>query len=217
MNIANNIRIVYPACGRDFWNGGGLGGSMNLIRQAIHGEGPITDEVLTSLDIVYCDIDPEIDLHRIRREINRLFSTPNRPNPRRERNLLESMSQLHFGPEPIDEGLPLEYSPHEWMRNTWAYELAGQHHGVFIRFRYFSASYQQVMYYLYSTGWTLGPDDAILLGSNWRFFGEGGQNLHKIFEAPLSKFFDAETKVITRYTARRYHQGFWEADLAFVN
>ncbi len=211
--ITNDIRIMYPACGRDFWNGGGLDGSLNLIRKAIHGEGPITDEVPTSLDIVYCDIDPNIDLHRVRREASRLFSTVNTPHLRRERNLLESTTQLHFGPEPIGEGLPMETSPQDWVRNTWAFELVGQHQGVTIRFRYFSASYQQVMYYLYSTGWTLGADDAILLGSNWRYYGEGGQNLHTIFHTPLSKFFDEETKVITRYTTRRYHQGFWESEL----
>jgi hypothetical protein len=204
---------MYPACGRDFWNGGGLGGSLNLIRQAMHGEGNITDEVPTSLDIVYCDIDPDIDLHKIRREVNRLFSTVNVPNLRRERNLLESTTQLHFGPEPIDEGLPMQTSPQDWVRNTWAFELVGQYQDVSVRFRYFSASYQQVMYYLYSTGWTLGVDDAILLGSNWRYYGEGGQNLHTIFQAPLSQFFDEETKVITQSTVRRYHQGFWESEM----
>jgi len=209
--MKNNLRIIYPACGRDFWNGGGLGGSLHLIQDAIHGEGPIVDEAPTSLDIVYCDIDPNIDLHRVRREVNRLFSLPNRPNPRRERNLLESTTQLHFGPEPIDEGLPMHTSPIDWVRNTWAFELVGRYQDVTVRFRYFSASYQQVMYYLYSTGWTLGADDAILLGSNWRYYGEGGQNLHTIFHEPLSKLFNGDTKIITRYTTRRYHQGFWEA------
>ena len=208
-----NIRIVYPACGRDFWNGGGLGGSLHLIREAMHGEGPITDEVPTSLDIVYCDIDPEIDLHRVRREIIRLFSMPNRPNPRRERNLLESMSQLHFGPLPTQEGFLFENPEGEWKRHTWAFEMSGRVRDVTIRFRYFSAGYQQVMQYLYSTGWTLGADDAILLGYNWRYYGEGGQNLYTIFNAPLSRFFDGETKVITANTVRRYHQGFWETEL----
>lgn len=211
--MSKNIRIMYPACGRDFWNGGGLGGSLNLIREAIHGEGTITDEVPTSLDIVYCDIDPDIDLHMVRRKVNRLFSTVNAPNLRRERNLLESTTQLHFGPEPTQEGLQFEYSEIEWKRNTWAFELVGQHQGVTVRFRYFSASYQQVMYYLYSTGWTLGADDTILLGDNWRYYGEGGQNLHTIFHAPLIRFFDEETKVITRCTVRRYHQGFWESEI----
>jgi hypothetical protein len=139
--MRNDIRIMYPACGRDFWNGGGLDGSLNLIRKAIHGEGPITDGVPTSLDIVYCDIDPNIDLHRVRREVNRLFSTMNIPPLRRERNLLESTTQLHFGPEPIDEGLPMATSPHDWMRNTWAFELVGQYQGVTIRFRYFNIPY----------------------------------------------------------------------------
>ena len=211
--MKNNLRIMYPACGRDFWNSGGLGGSLNLIRDAIHGEGPITDVAPTSLDIVYCDIDPNIDLHRVRREVNRLFSLPNQPNPRRERNLLESTTQLHFGPEPIDEGLPMHTSPNDWVRNAWSFELVGQYQDVTVRFRYFSVSYQQVMYYLYSTGWALGEDDVILLGSNWRYYGEGGQNLHTIFQAPLSKFFNGKTKVITRYTTRRYHQGFWEPEI----
>ena len=150
--MSKNIRIMYPACGRDFWNGGGLSGSLNLIRQAMHGKGNITDEVPASLDIIYCDIDPDIDLHRVRREVNRLFSTVNMPNLRRERNLLESTTQLHFGPEPINEGLPMQTSPQDWVRNTWAFELVGQYQDVTVRFRYFSASYQQVMYYLYSTG-----------------------------------------------------------------
>ena len=209
----NNIRIVYPACGRDFWNGGGLGGSLHLIREAMHGEGPITDEVPTSLDIVYCDINPEIDMHRVRREIIRLFSMPNRPNPRRERNLLESMSQLHFGSLPTQEGFLFENPEGEWKRHTWAFEMSGRVQDVTIRFRYFSAGYQQVMHYLYSTDWTLGEDDAILLGSNWRYYGEGGQNLYTIFNAPLNRFFDGETKVITAFTTRRYHQGFWETEL----
>nr|MBC8518321.1 hypothetical protein [Euryarchaeota archaeon] len=69
------------------------------------------------------------------------------------------------------------------------------------------------MNYLYSTGWTLGEDDVILLGSNWRYYGEGGQNLHTIFQAPLNKFFNGKTKVITRFTTRRYHQGFWEPEI----
>ena len=211
--MKNNLRIVYPACGRDFWNGGGLGGSLHLIRDAIHGEGAVTDEVPTSLDIVYCDIDPNIDLHRVRREVNRLFSLPNRPNHRRERNLLESTTQLHFGPLPTQEGFLFENLEGEWKRNTWALEMVGQVRDVIIRFRYFSAGYQQVMNYLHSTGWTLGEDDVILLGSNWRYYGEGGQNLHTIFQAPLNKFFNGKTKVITRFTTRRYHQGFWEPEI----
>ena len=211
--MKNNLRIMYPACGRDFWNGGGLGGSLHMIRDAIHGEGSIIDEAPTSLDIVYCDIDPNIDLHRVRREVNRLFSLPNRPNHRRERNLLESTTQLHFGPLSTQEGFLFENPEGEWKRNTWALEVVGQVRDVTIRFRYFSAGYQQVMNYLHSTGWTLGDDDVILLGSNWRYYGEGGQNLHTIFQAPLNKFFNEDTKVITRYTTRRYHQGFWEPEI----
>ena len=60
---------------------------------------------------------------------------------------------------------------------------------------------------------TLDADDAILLGSNWRYYGEGGQNLYTIFNEPLNRFFDGETKVITSNTVRRYHQGFWEPEL----
>ncbi len=212
---SKKIRIVYPACGFDFWDGGGLNGSLHMIRDAMQGLGPITEDVPTSLDIVYCDINPEIDIHTVKRAVDRLFYSPNQPNGQRQRYRLESTTQFHFGPEPEDERLPMDYSPSEWFRNTWAYELVGQYQGLSIRFRYFAASYQQVMYYLNLIGWTLGADDAIILGDNWRYYGEGGQNLHTIFKRPLNRFFDEYTKVITRNTVRRFHQGFWEPELVY--
>ena len=77
MNLENKIKIFYPACGNDFWNSGGLGGSLNLIREALEGNGPISDKVPNSLDIVYCDINPNIDIEKINYVVNRLFRNRN--------------------------------------------------------------------------------------------------------------------------------------------
>ena len=227
MNVKNDVKIFYPACGHDFWNGGGLGGSLRLIRQAMNGNGPISDKIPTSLDVVYCDINPEITIHKIKRVIDILMG--NQINNSRTRYFSEAIMQLNFNREP-DVNLPFG-GPEEWKTFVWMYELVGELNGINIRFRYFSTSYQQTMFYLWKHGWKLEKDDVILLGSNWRYYGEGGQNLHTIFEHPLSQFFDNKTKLITRYdgdidyrseehyydfdyfTLRRFSQGFWEYGL----
>ena len=211
MSVKKNLRIMYPACGYDFWNDGGFSGSLTLVEDAIFGQGRLSDCRAETLDIVYCDINPEISKHTIKRAVDRLLCT--QPNVREPRYILESESILHFSQLPEDEGLQMGYPDQEWTRNTWAYELLAQHrNGAMIRFRYFSASYQQVMYYLYSTGWGLQSDDVILLGSNWRNYGEGGQNLRTIFEEPLRKIFHDSTKVVTAEGVDRvYSQGYWNA------
>ena len=227
MKIKSNIKIFYPACGYDFWNRGGLGGSLNLIREALDGCGPISEKSPASLDIVYCDINPRIDIQKITSVVNRLFS--NRNDNSGQNYFSVTTSQLNFHEE-HEDNFSVNYGT-EWRIFTWMHELIGRVNGVKIRFRYFSASYQQTMCYLINTGWKLGKDDVILLGSNWRYYGEGGQNLHTIFQEPLNQFFDNETKLITRYdgnnnlrndehfydfdyfTVRRFNQGFWEPGL----
>ena len=224
MNLENNIKIFYPACGNDFWNSGGLGGSLNLIREALEGNGPISDKVPNSLDIVYCDINPNIDIEKINYVVNRLFR--NRNNHLSHKYFSKTTSQLNFQ-EDHEDNFPTGWN-NEWKTFIWMFELMGEINGVNIRFRYFSTSYQQTICYLLKTGWKLEDDDVILLGSNWRYYGEGGQNLHTIFQEPLNQFFDSETKVITRsrwnqnfenehrlvdnehFSIRRFSQGFWE-------
>jgi len=209
MNVKGHLRIMYPACGHDFWNDGGFDGSLYLIEDAIFGQSRLSDSVPKILDIVYCDINPEITKHTIKRAVDRLFSA--QPNVRKPRYLIESETLQHFSPLPEDEGLQMDSPSKEWVRTSWVYELVAKHRdGVIIRFRYFSTSYQQVMYYLYSTGWKLQSGDAILLGSNWRIYGEGGQNLCTIFEKPLRKFFHESTKVVTAEGVDRiFSQGYW--------
>ena len=211
MNTKKSLRIMYPACGHDFWNSGGFSGSLSLVENAIFGQSQLSDSRTEILDIVYCDIDPEISKHTIKRAVDRLLCVP--PNVREPRYLVESESILHFSPLPEDEGLEMGYPDREWTRHSWVYELVAKHReGVMIRFRYFSASYQQVMYYLYSIGWTLQSGDAILLGGNWRLYGEGGQNLCTIFEEPLRKLFHESTKIVTAEGIDRvYSQGYWDA------
>jgi len=224
MNIENNIKIFYPACGHDLWTRGGLGGSLRIIREVLDGNGPISDKIPDSLDIVYCDINPNLDIQRIAPEVSRLFRGVN--NSSRKKYFSKTTSQLYFHYE-HDDNFEVGFGA-DWKVVTWMHELIGKVNGIRIRFRYFSASYEQTMCYLIKTGWKLGKDDVILLGTNWRYYGEGGQNLHTIFQEPLCHFFDGGTKVITRvgwnptfqnefghsdindFSVRSFSQGFWE-------
>lgn len=213
----DEIKVFYPACGFDFWRDSNPDfdrplASLEQVRDGLFGKGRITNKKPQFMDIVFCDINPEIEINTIKSAVRRLFRGADN-NPNMSDFVIKSESKIEFSTRPPEEwNLTFEGDDPsgEWKEQSWMYEICGRGlNDVMVRFRYYFASYQQIMYYLYSIGWKLGENDAILLGSNWREYGEGGQNLRTIFEDPLDKFFHDDTKILDAHTIRSHSDGMW--------